>query len=235
MVTVAFLGDVGTGKTTMCTRHTILTKKLHPNKRLYCNYHLSNVPYEELDLMELYLDKPEEKGLIISIDEIYTTMDSRISSSYRNRIESYFIAMTRKADADLFVTMQYETFVDCRLSPFVKVKYVMESIPLIKNIVIDGKEYEYIQPHPYLFKFTLYDERSGKLSIQEGYFDGRRWFNEFNTDQIIKPPEDVLMNIKINKMKKKVQYERLKYQCSQIDNGVNIFERKKQDKKDVIT
>lgn len=225
MVTVAFLGDLGSGKSTLCARQTILTKKLHPQKILYSNMHFYNYPYMELDLMELYLHHQEVRDTIIVIDEIYTTMDCRISSSYRNRIESYFIAMTRKAKADLFVTMQYETFVDCRLSPFVKVKYIMETIPVLHKIVLDGREYSYTKPHPYLFKCTLYDERNSNVPIMKEFkFDGRRWFDEFNTDQYIRPPEDVIQRIEIRQMKDRLLHAKLK---NQLEEGIKNDTKKK--------
>jgi hypothetical protein len=231
IVTVAFLGDLGSGKTTSCVRLAILTKKIHPQKKMYSNLHLKNYGYIPLDLMDLYLNHQEVRDTIIIIDEIYTMMDCRISGSYRNRIESYFVAMTRKAQADLFVTMQYEMFVDCRLSPFVKVKYIMETIPIKYNVVIDNIQYSYIKPHPYKFKCTVFDDRnSNNPTIKEFIFDGRRWFNEFDTNQYILPPDDIIQRIKIKQMKDKIQYEKLK---DQIENGVkNVKKSNKKAKKD---
>lgn len=230
MVTIAYLGDLGSGKTTKCTRDIILTKLMHPNKKMFLNYHLYNYDYTVLDMMELYLNHPDERDLIIGIDEIYTTMDCRISSSYRNRIESYFMAMTRKAKADLFITMQYETFVDCRLSPFIKVKYIMEAIPIKKTVVINGIEYSYNVNHPNIFKCTLIDERnSNNPIIKEFHFDGLRWFTEFNTDEYIKPPEDVLRTMEIKQMKDKITYAKL---TEQLKNGVIDGRKKPKAKKE---
>lgn len=234
MVTIAFLGDLGSAKTTLCTRQIILTKMLHPNKKIYCNYELYNYEYTDLDLMDLYLNHQEVRDTIIAIDEIYTMMDSRLSGSHRNQVESYFVAMTRKAKADLFVTMQYETFVDCRLSPFVKVKYIMETIPVIHYITLNGIQYSYTKPHPFMFKCTLYDDRNSNNPIcKEFTFNGSRWFKEFNTDQYILPPKDVIERIKIKQMKQTLQYQTLK---NKLENGVNnekklITEIKKSVKK----
>jgi hypothetical protein len=229
MVTIAFLGDLGSGKTTLCTRFVILTKKLHQEKEIYLNYDLKNYSYHKLDLMDLYLNHQEIRNVIIGIDEIYTMMDCRVSGSYRNRIESYFVAMTRKAQADLFITMQYETFVDCRLSPFVKVKYIMEKIMIPCDIVIDGIKYSYVKPHPYLFKTTLLDERNSNNPIMKEFmFDGRKWFNEFDTDEYIRPPEDEIQRIQIKQMKDKLQYNKLK---DKLENGVKNNAKKTSKKK----
>jgi len=220
MTTIAFLGDLGSGKTTMCTRMTILTKLLHPEKKIYCNYLLKNYPYEDLDLMKLYLDEnPDNKNIIVVADEVYTMMDSRVSTSYRNRIESYFITMTRKAKADFYLTMQYEKFTDCRLAPFVHVKYIMENIPIRKTIMIGDTKYTYIKPHPYMFKVTVFDDRNSYMPMsKEFYFNGSRWFSEFDTNQYIKPPRDIIQQIEINQMKKEVQYHNLKEKLNDIKN-----------------
>lgn len=229
MVTIAFLGDLGSGKTTKAVRDAILTKQLHPIKKIYSNVHLNNYPYENLDLMKMYLDDDDVRDTIILGDEFYTTMDCRVSSSHRSLVESYFIAMTRKARADFYLTMQYEKFTDCRLAPFVKVRYIMEKIYYYKRIVLNGVQYTYKIPHPYMFKCTLYDERDdSNMIVKEFKFDGRRWFDEFNTDQYIKPPEDTMMRIKIKQMKDKIQYEKLKYQ---IENGID-YGKKKNKKED---
>ena len=217
---MAFLGDLGSAKTTLCTRYLILTKKLHPEKKIYCNYTLYNYPFELLDLMDLYLNHQNEKNIIVVADELYTMMDSRVATSYRNRIESYFVAMTRKKDADFFVTMQYEKFVDCRLAPFIKVKYIMEKIMQRHILYIDNIKYTYLKPHPYLFKCTLFDERDNNHPIcKEFIFNGLRWFPEFNTDEVILPPEDVLLNIKLNKLKKEVQYTKLLNKKKELENN----------------
>jgi hypothetical protein len=137
-------------------------------------------------------------------------MDCRVSGSYRNRLESYFVAMTRKAKADFFMTMQYEKFTDWRLSAFIKVKYIMESIPVKHDIEIDGIQYSYVKPHPYMFKTTLIDERNGSdIIVRDFIFDGRRWFNEFNTDEYILPPDDLIQTIRIKQMKDKIQFDKL--------------------------
>jgi hypothetical protein len=228
MVTIAFLGDLGSGKTTLCTRQTILTKKLYPSKKIYSNYDFKNYDYIPLDLMDLYINNQNARDMIVVCDEFYTTMDCRVSGSYRNRIESYFIAMTRKAQADFYVTMQYETFTDCRLSPFIKVKYIMETIPVRHNIEIDNIKYSYVKPHPYLFKCHLYDERNSNNPINKDFiFDGRRWFNEFDTNKYVLPPDDVIQRIKISQMKNKIQYDKLKNIIDNGENNVKKFVKKK--------
>lgn len=228
MVAVAFLGFLGSGKTTMAVRDTILTKKLHPNKTIYSNMVLYNYDYKDLDLMDMYLNHQTEKDIIILGDEVYTMMDSRLSQSNRNKVESYFMAMSRKKDCDFFMTMQYEKFVDCRIAPFIQIKYIMESIPIVQKTFIDGIEYSYTIPHPYLFKVHLFDNRIPFNTVTKDFvFDGRRWFKEFNTYQTILPPEDIQLSIKLNLLKKKVQYEKLLIKEKELNDLKNNDNKKK--------
>lgn len=227
MVIVAVLGDLGSGKTTNAVRIVKLTKQMHPEKTIYSNIHLNNLSYKPLDLMELYLNQPDEKNIIIFGDEFYNMMDSRISSSYRNIIESYYVAMSRKAKADFILTMQYEKFVDCRLAPFVKVKYIMEGIPVNYFFYMAGKKYSYIRYHPFMFKMNIFDERSGKLVVTEKIFNGSRWFKEFDSYKIVLPPKDVIQNVKLKQLEKEVKYKKLQLVNKQLDDGTYQNNKKK--------
>lgn len=230
MVTVAFLGPLGSGKTTMLTRYGILTKQIHPYKKMYCNYKLLNYEYSELDLMDLYLKHPDEQNLILLADEIWTTMDCRVSSSYRNEVEGYFTAMTRKAKADFGFSTQFESFVDLRLSAFVKVKYIMEPIPILRSFISKGVKYYYKDNHPYKFKCHIIDERDEYNIIEKDFtFDGRKWFQEFNTYETIRPPKDIIQRIEINQMKREIQHKKL---SEMIANGVTDARQLKQKKKE---
>jgi hypothetical protein len=209
ITTIGILGGLGSGKTCMLTRYAILTKKLHPNKKIVSNYHLHNYKYSLLDMMDLYLNQKDIDDMIILGDEFYTSMDCRVSSSYRNRIESYFIAMTRKKKADFFFTCQYEKFMDCRLAPFVKIRLVMEGIPILKKTVLDGVEYKYTVYHPYIFRCTLFDDRNIANPTKNTFmFDGRRWFKEYNTEQVIYPPDDYIDKVKVHERKRKLKKEK---------------------------
>lgn len=139
MVIVAVLGDLGSGKTTNAVRIVKLTKQMHPEKTIYSNIHLNNLSYKPLDLMELYLNQPDEKNIIIFGDEFYNMMDSRISSSYRNIIESYYVAMSRKAKADFILTMQYEKSVKELLPKLPQSAQMIKAnyLPISKKIVIE--------------------------------------------------------------------------------------------------
>lgn len=185
---VMITGDLGTGKTALLTRYT-LKSCLH--KKVLSNYHLYNIDYEKFDMVDLYVNKPDLKDIIISGDELYTFMDCRSSMSVRNRLESYFITQTRKKNCDLYFTTQFSEFVDLRLISFANIWVKMENIWLVSKTT--GLKYK----HPYKFIAKFHDYRD-KDNIQKKtfIFDGRVWFNEYNTNEVIYPPDDIMQTQK---------------------------------------
>jgi len=180
---VMITGDLGSGKTCMLTRYGCKASMV---KDLCSNYHYNNVPYDKFDMVDLYVNKPDLKNFMICADELYTFMDCRTSMSKRNRLESYFVLQTRKKNVDLYFTAQYSELVDSRLIKFVSIWIKME------NIWLKSKTTGLLYKHPYLFLATFHDYRkSDNINVFTRKFDGRRWFNEYNTDEVIYPPEDI--------------------------------------------
>ena len=80
-------GGLGSGKTCMLTRYAYLSHLM--GKRIISNYKLENIPFTNLDMVDLYLNHPDMNNYIIVADELYTFMDCRSSMSVRNKLESY--------------------------------------------------------------------------------------------------------------------------------------------------
>ena len=186
---VLISGGLGSGKTCLLTKYAILSHI--QGKMNISNYHLRRIPYKKLDMVDLYINHPDLKNMFIGGDELYTFMDCRTSISKRNRLESYFVAQTRKANVDLYFTSQFSSFVDLRLIKFVDLVIQMENIWLINKKT--GIKYK----HPYLFIMTITDYRDPhNISSRTCRFDGRQWFKEYDTNERIYPPEDF---IQVNK------------------------------------
>ena len=192
---VLITGGLGSGKTCMLTRYAKMG--FSEGKKLYANYHLTHMPYGTLDIVDMYLNEPELKDIMILGDEIYTFMDCRLSGSQRNRLQSYFIAQTRKINADLYGTAQFSQFNDLRLTAFLDVWIKMENIWIMKN----GKKVK----HPYYFLATFHDYRNeNDINIFTKIFDGRTHFSDYDTSQRIYPHDDYIETAKqIRKHKKK--------------------------------
>ena len=103
------------------------------------------------------------------------------------------------------------------------------------NIVLDGKPFSYVKNHPYKFKCTLLDDRNSNNPIKKEFiFDGRRWFNEFDTNAYVLPPNDIIQRIQIKQMKDKITFDKLTKQTEDIKNGVCEV-KKTRKKKDSFT
>jgi hypothetical protein len=137
-----------------------------------------------LDIVEKDLDL--EDKCVFFIDEVPIWLDSRCSSTKRNRVVSYFLAQTGKLSNDtdygliLYFTAQYPDMVDKRLRHFTDKgiecekfisennKYFVQSITVFRGT----KSYEYkklIKGNSLLF--NLYDTRKKIKYEKDRYQD----------------------------------------------------------------
>lgn len=109
-------GDVGSGKTLLLA---YLGTKVKPEIPIYANFKLNLPNYKPLEpeqLMDLPYDRAE-----IYIDEGYTAVDSRRSSSNMNRYYSYILFQSRKRGLDIYLTAQEPRVVDIRFKEMAKI------------------------------------------------------------------------------------------------------------------
>lgn len=187
---IGILGLPGSGKTCMATRLVNLEKQLHPYKKIYSNYHLNGLDYDLLDFIDIFINHRGERNMILLGDEISTFLDCRVSGSGRNRVESYLLKQTRKKGCDIIFTDQFEGFVDLRLSKFCNLRIIMENKFCLYKFWLNCKHYAIKKPHPYLFRAT-YEDNDNHIT-KERVFDGRKWFDKYDTYQEIYPPEDYI-------------------------------------------
>jgi ATPase family associated with various cellular activities (AAA) len=174
-VIVGFYGNVRQGKTYSAVLELfILWIKGYT---IYSNTWLA-FPFKKLTLDNLFdiieEDLNIEDNAVFFIDEIPIWLDSRCSSSKRNRIISYFLAQTGKLGNDtdygliLIFTAQYPDMIDKRLKHFTDKGVICEKFDMngikhfLQNIHIfrGNKSYSYrniIRGHPLLY--SLYDTR----------------------------------------------------------------------------
>lgn len=110
-----FVGNMGGGKTLSMVRRAYI--KYKRGYTIYSNITL-NFPHQEYTLDDILhyseMGKTFYKAIFL-LDEAHIFVDSRMSASKRNRILSYFILQTRKADIQLLYTTQNLFQVDVRL------------------------------------------------------------------------------------------------------------------------
>jgi len=107
------IGELGSGKTLGMTYMGIRNYvKYEGTRTIFANYHLFDVPFN-------FVDSPEQiddihSGIFLA-DELWLWLDSRVSSSKRNRFVSAILAKSRKRDLDILYTSQSFSQVDKRV------------------------------------------------------------------------------------------------------------------------
>jgi hypothetical protein len=102
-------GNVGSGKTLLTTLLGAIAN--FQKISVISNYHL-NFSYQPIEITKLI--KCEYENAYILLDEAYTYLDSRLSSSNRNMAFSYVLFQSRKKNIQMFLTMQIFRTIDVR-------------------------------------------------------------------------------------------------------------------------
>lgn len=100
-------GDVGSGKTLWATGYA-----LDDTRALYANYRIHRKRWHDFK-PETLITLNKEPSLII-MDEGYTWLESRTSSSHLNRYLSYILFQSRKRQMDIIITAQLSRSIDVR-------------------------------------------------------------------------------------------------------------------------
>lgn len=177
---IAIIGKRGCGKT--LTMAKIITEELRKGKNIYTNFHINKkalpkIQHKLLHIIDnnflLNYGTFKLYNCALFIDEIYVYIDSRMSSSKRNRIWSYFINQTRKRDVDMYYTTQFFKQVEVRLRNNTEVFIFPESFEHEQKIFVRNAIY------------TNSIKSDELLKIKEERFIGNEFFNVYDTDEII--------------------------------------------------
>lgn len=131
------MGELGAGKTATLT---YLTWKnwLYRRRRIYCNYNLFKIPYIRVDTIEK-IDNMRDG--FVSLDEMWTILNSRTSISKKNRIVNSIILKSRKRDLNYTFVTQMLDLVDKnvrRLVDFIAFPMLNPQETMIKLIIFRG-------------------------------------------------------------------------------------------------
>jgi len=149
---------------------------------IYSNVHL-HFPYKKLTLKDIIECKL--RNAVVIIDEIHLFLSSRNSMSIISReICDGFLSMVRKAGLIIYATTQTERKVDVRFREEKDFLYICTKYAVMNNKVM---EILHNQNLPINVRIII------KMEIQEMFsgswvtfsFIGNRYFNLFDTNQII--------------------------------------------------
>lgn len=185
---IAFIGDIGSGKTLSMVRF-IISKIKRYNRKAFINFSIDlgktyNKNVELLD-NKFYSHYAASKfkiyNSIVAIDEAHVYYDSRNSMSSRNKQFKNFINQSRKRGVDLIYTTQdFDPLNFCRCGQVDKrLRDRTNRIVLCKSVIING-----IQK---ILNFTY--RRDGRL-LNKIIFDAPEFYKYYDTYEIIDFEED---------------------------------------------
>jgi hypothetical protein len=109
MVLIAFVGELGCGKTLALTY--LAWRNSNKGQAIYANYHL-NFDFTMIDSPEKIEDMRE--GFFAG-DELWSWCDSRVSGSNKNKVISAILLKSRKRGINIGYTAQHLSQVDKRM------------------------------------------------------------------------------------------------------------------------
>ena len=174
---IAYLGTRGRGKTLSCVREAYehQLKGYH----IYSNIKLNDRYFKDWTLIDGKMlldwvngDKQFKKAFFI-LDEVHVYLDSRMGMSKRSIIISYFILQTRKRNVRLGFTTQFFNQVDKRLRNPTEVFVECQNYKKGEEIINRNK-------------VTVLETQ--RVFTQE--FKANRFFDYYNTDEIVNPFKD---------------------------------------------
>ena len=165
----AIIGNRGSGKTCFMT---FLALQYHKEgRKIYSNYHLNNIPYQSMTLKEMSELPDELTNAVVLMDELHVGADSYDFMKSSSKAFYTFATQLRKRKVNWYYTTQIFTQVAKRIR--MQTDYL---------ITMENTKKENI------FKTTVYDRRKEydlNEPIQQFLFDGKEYFKEYNTDEVI--------------------------------------------------
>lgn len=171
-------GELGGGKTLLLVKY--LKAESKHNRRVLTNLTLNEIPYEQVNVMDLLENNSEFNNVVLGIDELTVYVDCRLSMSKANRFFSYLILQSRKRDVDIYYTTQDMNMIEGRVVNHTNITALCEKMY--------NKQNQLIQDYR---MYTLFDFRNRhKPTIKSFIMDIRPYYKYYDTNQIITPLYD---------------------------------------------
>ena len=161
------LGARGSGKTLFMTSLAYAYHK--EGKKIYANYHLIDIPYKHITFEELAALPAELNDAIVLLDEIQIGADAYEVFKKSNKMITVFATQLRKRKITLYYSTQVFTMVTKRLRQ--QTNYIIQCDPIQAGIT----------------KISIFDRDKPFMDqyIKTFNFDGRPYFNKYDTNEVI--------------------------------------------------
>lgn len=173
-------GGLGSGKTLL---GVFILKKAHDTgKNVFANIH---VKFANLIDLKKLLDYNFPDNSVVLLDEVYTLLESRLSTSNLNIYISHIFFQSRKKGLDIVTTAQLRRTVDIRVRNLADIDVLATR---------QGKD----------FRYTVFynDELGLPKHFIIPYNIAKRYFQYYDTREIV---VDDFMRSKLDKLKRKLE------------------------------
>lgn len=173
------LGDYGSGKTLFMTRQGVISER-----EVLGNYTINIDNYQKIDPLDL---KDIGFNRLVLLDEIYTWLESRISSSHLNLYLTSITSQSRHRTIDVMGTLHLFSSVDIRFRAMVHRIVKCSRIPSKKK---PQEEWD--------FNYKIMNTYSGKtISKTLRYRNAIKYFPLYDTYELIEPIDIGTMEIEL--------------------------------------
>lgn len=193
---MGILGNLGDYKTTLAA--TFAREAVMSGFPVYSNYKIAWRGCHHLDISQLLMF--DKMSGMVQFDEVYTLLESRISSSKLNRFISYFIFQSRKLGKDIVWTAQLDSSVDKRMFLLTPQKYAGLG---------------YYPEDGYCDFEVMFDNEITPFSIEREWFKNNV-FDYFNTWETVEPMGLDDLIIEVNKYNYEVINDYIDKYCDKI-------------------
>ena len=189
-----FWGKTGSGKTLGVVKEAI--RDFVTGRELWANMRFQNVPYYEIDMVDLIdavisesSDMINEKPKTLILDEISTLFDGRRAGSNMNTTLSMFFAQCRKRRFNVYYTSQWISGADVRLR--VLTDELIRCEPRINFSDVGLGDLSI--PEPLFFRYYVWDIQNQKLRIKSmPRAQARAFYKYYDTFAPIRPVEEYI-------------------------------------------
>jgi hypothetical protein len=194
------VGNLGSGKTLLLTLLGIM--ELDEGKDVYSTFHITyetkngnRAKYVDIGDLIQWMSHQATIGSfaphsgILLVDEGYTGMDSRSSTSIANRLSTQFMFQTRKLGLDVYIASQLASSLDKRVRRITDAWILAEIIPRIPEGTEEGEVETGIMPatvDDFRYTYAAQDGSYGEFWLS--HEDAEKIFPWYSTMEIVQPP-----------------------------------------------
>lgn len=197
----SIVGDFGSGKTLLMVLLAVSSKR-----QVLGNFSLKLDNYTKIDPMDL-----QNLGFnkLVLLDELYTWLDARVSSSFLNRYISYILMQCRHRTIDVYGTLQLFGMADLRFRA------------MVNRIIKCSRKYKKgVNKEFWDFKYEIMNTYTGEVVTKKlTYEKAKLYFPLYDSYEIMVSEDNHSLELEVLKKYPRKLYEKLTEIAMEIKNN----------------